>query len=306
MAAVPPLLQTTAWGEVQATTGWQPEPVRLPGGGRALVLTGGGRLRHGYVPRGPLPPTAGTLEELVAWARDAGLVRLRVEPEAGPELRPDLERLGFRPRPDASPQQPAHTRILELGDPEALLGTFKPKTRYNIRLAERRGVKVDADGGADDLAALANATAARQGIRLPPAAYYRALLERLPWCRVYVARHEGDDLAAVLVARHAGRAYYLFGGSSGRKRELMPMYAGQWEAIRAAAADGLREYDLWGVPPEGAEDHPWRGLWQFKAGFGGRLVEYAGPWEIALSPRAALLERLEAARAAAGRLRRIF
>ena len=300
------LLQSDAWGEVQAHAGWEPQRVELAEGATALVLMGGGGLRHGYVPRGPEPPSEAVIASLVDWARKAGLVRLRVEPDAGPELGGLLRHLGFAPRPDASPQQPQHSSIVALGEPEAMLGSFKPKTRYNIRLAEKRGVTVDADGDERDLAHLSGETEERQGIKLPPASYYRELLDRLPWCRVYVARHERDELAAILVARYESRAYYLFGGSSHLKRQLMPMYAAQWEAMRSAAADGLTEYDLWGVPPEGEEDHPWHGLMQFKAGFNGQYVEYAGPWEIRLSPRAALLEQLEAARGAARKLRRIL
>lgn len=303
----PPLLQSWAWGEVQRHAGWDVQRVALPSG-LALVLLGGRLVRQGYVPRGPSPPSAAVLRELLAWARGAGLARLRVEPEAPTELAEELRALGLRPRPDARPQQPERTAIVQLRASEAeLLGTFKSKTRYNIRLAERRGVAVTCGAEPEELERQAAATAGRQGIRLPGAAYYRRLLEALPWCRTYVARHEGDPLAAILVARHAGRAYYLYGGSSGHKRELMPMYAAQWEAMRGAAADGLREYDLWGVPPADEPDHPWHGLLQFKAGFNGRAVEYCGAWEIALRPLPArLLDLTGSARALRGRLRRIL
>jgi lipid II:glycine glycyltransferase (peptidoglycan interpeptide bridge formation enzyme) len=90
-------------------------------------------------------------------------------------------------------------------------------------------------------------------------------------------------VAAILVAHHAGRAYYLFGGASGEKRELMPSYAVQWEAMRAAAQQGCADYDLWGIPPEPDPRHPWFGLWQFKTGFADEVVEYAGCWDLALS-----------------------
>ena len=103
-----------------------------------------------------------------------------------------------------------------------------------------------------------------------------------------------------MVARFAGRAYYLFGGSSGERRELMPAYAAQWEAMRAAARAGCRDYDLWGVPPEDDPHHPWHGLWQFKAGFNGSRVELCGAWDLELAPLRAragdLTDRLAAAR----------
>jgi GNAT acetyltransferase-like protein len=300
---IPSLLQSWAWGQVQERAGWRSEPVRLPGGGRALVLLRDVyRETLGYVPRGPLPLTDESVAELIDWARGAGLVRLRVEPDAGPEVGQVLRGRGFRPRPDASPQQPRHTSIVELrAGEEDLLASFKPKTRYNIRLALKRGVTVDDRGAPAELVAQSAATEARQGIRLPGEEYYRHLLELLPWARVYVARFEGEPLAAILVARHAGRAYYLFGGSSGRRRELMPMYAAQWQAMLAAAADGVREYDLWGVPPPDEPDHPWQGLLQFKAGFNGRAVEYCGPWDLDLGRQAVLLDVGERARKLARR-----
>lgn len=301
LEAIPPLLQTWAWGEVQARAGWDVERVRLPGGGRATVLLQRTLGRTwGYVPRGPVPATA--TGELIAWARQRGLVRLRVEPDAPAELADELRGLGLRPRPDASPQQPLHTSIVALQpEEEDLLASFKPKTRYNVRLALKRGVVVDSDGGADELVRQTEATESRQRIRLPQRDYYQRLLDLLPWARVYVARHEAEALAAILVARHAGRAYYLFGGSSGRRRELMPMYAAQWAAMRDAAADGLREYDLWGVPPPDDPDHPWHGLMQFKAGFNGTPVEYCGPWDVDLRMAAAWIDLAGAARRVARR-----
>jgi|SRR5579872_38801 len=303
LVRVPSLLQTSAWGQVQGYAGWTPEQVRLPGGGRALVLVRNvPRFTFGYVPRGPVPADRAAIIELIEWAHGQKLARLRLEPDADVGFGEVLRSLGFRPRPGASPQQPRHTSIVRLGaDEEWLLASFKPKTRYNIRLALKRGVTVDADGDAAELVRQSAATEARQGIRLPGRDYYSRLLELLPWARVYVARHEGEPLAAILVARHSARAYYLFGGSSGRRRELMPMYAVQWEAMRRAAADGLAEYDLWGVPPPDEPDHPWQGLMQFKAGFNGELVEYCGPWELDLGAGARLLDLQEAARRTARR-----
>jgi hypothetical protein len=277
-----PLLQSWAWGEVQSRAGWRVQRLRLPGGAMASVqVRGRGRLSEGYVPRGPVPPTPEAAAALVEWARRSGLAALRLEPEAGVELASELARLGLRP---VEPTQPVHTLILELGPQAAMLGRFKPKTRYNIRLAERRGVTVEEGLDASELARQAGATAARQGIRLPRAAYYNLLLEHLPWCRTYVARLDGEPIAAIAVARHSGRAYYLFGGSTGAHRDAMPAYAAHWAAMLAAAAAGCRDYDLWGVPPEPDRSHPWFGLWQFKTGFDGRHVEYAGAFEAVLAP----------------------
>jgi lipid II:glycine glycyltransferase (peptidoglycan interpeptide bridge formation enzyme) len=300
----PPLLQSWGFGEVQAQEGWAVERVTLPGGGLAQVLLqGAGPLRWAYVPRGPVPASAEAVEELVAWARERGLARLRVEPEAPPELGDALRGLGFRP---AAPVQPRHTQIVPLAGDDEMLAGFKPKHRYNIRLAERRGVTVEPGLDAAEMRLQSQGTAQRQGIALLGEAQYRRRLELLDWCRVYVARHEGEALAAIMVARFGGRAYYLYGGAVGQKMQLMPTYAVQWAAMRDAARAGCRDYELWGVPPTPDDPtHPWHGLWQFKNGFNGELVEFCGAWDLVLSPWASRVDGLASgARRMARRLRR--
>jgi peptidoglycan pentaglycine glycine transferase (the first glycine) len=283
-ASPAPLLQSWGFGETQAREGWAVERVRLPGGAQATVLfQGRGRLRRAYVPRGPVPATPEALRELACWAMERRLSRLRVEPEAGPELSEALSDLGHRPAPSL---HPAQTLVVPLAGEDDMMASFKPKHRYNIRLGLKRGVTVEEGEDAEEVARQSDATARRQGISLPQTAIYRRRLQLLEWCRTYVARYQGRAIAAILVARFDGRAYYLFGGSSGESRELMPAYVLQWTAMRAAAAAGCRDYDLWGVPPEPDPTHPWHGLWQFKTGFGGELVRFCGAWDLVSSPLA--------------------
>jgi len=241
-----------------------------------------------------VPATAASVADLVEWAQDLGLARLRLEPEAPVEFGRELQRLGFRP---ARPMHPARTSFVPLQDDERMMASFKPKRRYNIRLALKRGIRVEEGADARELYRQHSATARRQGISAPSVRHFQARLDHLEWSRTYVAAHDGQPLAAIMVARFAGRAYYLFGGSSGELRQLMPTYAVQWEAMRAAARAGCRDYDLWGMPPENDPGHPWHGLWQFKAGFNGALVELCGAWDLelaALRTRAADLADLAA------------
>ena len=290
LAASPPLMQSWGYAQVQAAEGWEPEPVELPGGALALALLRGPRgMRWAYVPRGPVPPSEAALRALVAWARERGVVRLRVEPEAGPELEGALGSLGFTP---ASALHPVDTLIVPLAGEEEMLAAFKAKHRYNIRLALRRGVQVEEGDDVEELHRQHLATAARQEISPPTLEAYRRRLERLEWCRVYVARAEGEAVAAIMVARFGGRAYYLFGGSTGVHRHLMPTYAVQWAAMRAAAGAGCQDYDLWGLPPSAEPGHPWHGLWQFKTGFGGERVTYGGAHDLVLAPVRARLDPL--------------
>ena len=298
-----PLLQSWAWGEVQAQAGWRVERVQLPGGGLASVqLRGRQPFERAYVPRGPVPADRAALEGLVGWSRERGLARLRVEPEVGPELAGVLRELGFRPSPQVQPQ---YTMIVRLGPEDEALASFNRGTRYNIRLADKRGVTVVEGTDAGEMARQSGASAARQGIRLPPASYYQLLLDRLPWARTYVAQVEGEAVAAMLVIHFDGRGYYMFSGSNGERRELKPVYAAKWAAMRAAIGAGCRDYDLWGVPPGPDRTHPWYGLWEFKSGFNGELVEYVGCWDLVLGElRHGVGEATDRARRRLGRLLR--
>jgi peptidoglycan pentaglycine glycine transferase (the first glycine) len=289
-----PLLQSWAWGDVQSRAGWEVERIHLPGQAMASVqVRSVGPVREAYAPRGPVPATSPAIQELVAWARSRRFARLRIEPDAGPELSGELHEMGFQ---RAEPTQPANTRIISLGDPAAVLASFDRGTRYNIRLAERRGVVVEEGSEAAVLAELSAAVEERESISLPGAGYYELLLSRLPWCRTYVARHPEtrEALCAVLVARHAGRGYNLFAGRSGAHRDLKANELAHWRAISGCASAGLSDYDLWGVPPaEAGPGHPWHGLGQFKEGFGGRMVDLAGAWQVVLSEAGSRLIALE-------------
>lgn len=298
------LLQTWGWGEVQSRAGWSVERVRLQGGAMASVQVRGlGPLREAYVPRGPVPATATAVRALADWARERGFARLRVEPDAPPGLSEELKALGFA---RTKPTQPEHTSILALGNNlDELLKTFKHGRRYNIRAGGRRGVVVEEGKDAGELERQSAAVERREAISLPDRRYYESLLQLLPWARTFVARSPEEALAAVLVARHDGRAYSLYAGRSGRHPELMGNDLAWWSAISACAAAGDRDFDFWGVPPPDAgADHPWHGLGLFKAEFNGAPVAYAGAWEIALSKRARLLGVEQSTRRTIRRLRR--
>ena len=283
-ASPAPLLQSWAWGEVQSRSGWTVERVRLASNTMASVqLRKVGPAREAYVPRGPVPATGAAMDLLVAWARNAGVARLVVEPEATEDLSEGLTARGFVKTASVQPQ---HTRILPLLPPDQLLKTFKHGRRYNIRTGIKRGVVVEQGRDAEELARQSAAVERRESISLPDERYYRLLLDILPWCRTYTALGpgEGEPLATVLVARHDGRAYSLFAGRSGRRRELMGNDLAWWSAISSAAEAGCKDFDLWGVPPPRAHpNHPWIGIGVFKSEFGGEEIAYCGAWELVLS-----------------------
>mgnify|MGYP001359780522 CR=1 FL=1 len=215
-------------------------------------------------------------------------------------LRPVLDK-PFRHA--AADIQPPDTVLLDLSSGDAaILEGMKPKWRYNIRLAEKKGVTVsEARASGDWRPALSKfyelyrETSERDHIALHPESYYRALFElaaqegqgsgpRFPDLRIWTASHEGEALAAIITIFWGSQAVYLYGASSNEKRNLMPAYALQWAAIKAARDAGCSEYDFYGIPPTDDPDHPMAGLYRFKTGFGGKIVHRAGSWDYPLRP----------------------
>ena len=261
-----------------------------PGVGMASIqLRSTGPVREAYVPRGPVPATAASLDALVDWARRGGIARLVVEPETSKEFAEVLTERGFH---RVSPIQPQHTRVVKMLPPDELLQTFRHGRRYNIRTGIKRGVVVEEGKDAAELARQSAAVERRESIHLPSRSYYQVLLDVLPWCRTYTAYapEKREPLATVLVARFGGRAYSLFAGRTGARRELMGNDLAWWSAISSAAEAGCADFDLWGIPPpRAAPGHPWEGLGMFKSEFGGETVSYVGAWELVLSSAGARL-----------------
>jgi peptidoglycan pentaglycine glycine transferase (the first glycine) len=330
----PEFLQLWEWGELKATTGWRPHRLFVGGDGEAgrplaacsvleRRLPGLGPLL--YAPRGPVvdwdDPVAvdAALQALVAFARRRRAVVLKVDPgipRGHPTGTAALGRHGFRPvetGPGFEGVQPRfHMQLALAGrDEHALLAAMHPKTRYNIRLAARRGVTVR-EGGAEDIPAfyaLLQETAARDRFSVRDLGYFQAMWRyclAAGWGWLLLAYAEGALLAGAIVFRVGNTAWYLYGATATRGRERMPAYAVQWEAIRRSLAAGCALYDFRGVSGDLSEDNPLYGLYRFKRGFGAQLVELVGEWDRPLCPAAYLLARrgLPLARRALAALRR--
>lgn len=284
------LLQSWRWGELQSRFGWRLDRLAFDDGQTGVCSMQESTREWilgpiAYVPRGPaVAPRAraDVLDELERRAGAASAAVLRVEPPVPPEdpWASLLTARGFHP---GSAVQPQATRVLDLTrSSDRLRADLRPKTRYNLSLAERKGVAVSASREVKVFAGLALDTAHRQGIHLPGVDYYQAALELFDpedAVRLYLARYDGDALAGIMVFRFGETAYYLFGGSSYEQRELMPNYLLHWRAILDFKALGCRTYDWWGIPDEPAPSHPWFGLYRFKVGFGGETVRYTGLYE---------------------------
>jgi peptidoglycan pentaglycine glycine transferase (the first glycine) len=319
----PHLLQTWEWAQVKAAYGWKPLPL-ISDHATAMILkrqvlsrSFAARLSILYVPKGPLfnASNAGAqiqaIADLELFARQKRAILIKIDPdvvlgaglpgqdganedEAGLRFQSDLARRGWRF--SESQVQFRNTVIADLRQPQAeLLARMKPKTRYNIRLAEKKGVSVRT-GTLDDLPMLYRMyaeTSVRDGFVIRDEAYYQTVWRTFmrpctagvcPWAEPLVAEVDGEAVAGLFVFYFAGRAYYLHGMSSAAHREKMPNYLLQWEAIKRAQDRGCEGYDLWGAPDDFDESDPMWGVYRFKEGLGGRVIRTMGAWDYPASP----------------------
>ena len=182
---------------------------------------------------------------------------------------------------------PADTLLFDLTkSEEILLAQMHPKTRYNIRLAEKKGVKatIDVVDSLEEAWNLFEQTATRGAFRLHARSYYEQMRKSLQKkeCRVFFAKAEqGGEILAVNIMIDQGKTRtYLHGASSNQHREMMAPYVLHWELIKDAKKQGLKEYDWWGIAPKGSgEEHPWVGVTRFKKGFGQEQLSYAGTFD---------------------------
>ena len=189
--------------------------------------------------------------------------------------------------------QPVDTVVLDPRYSEpALLSDMKSKTRYNIRLSFKKEVEVE-DGDIDKLPVwyeMYSRTMDRKGVKTGSYRYFATLFEAVealpaalrPRLKLLLAKKGGEYLAGIVLAITGGYALYLYGASASRKRNVMPTYRLQWEAVREAKQFGCKAYDLHGVPANKSSSNPMYGLLQFKTGFGGELVHRRGCWDYPL------------------------
>jgi len=286
------LLQTGEWGELKSAFGW--EPVRIVSGEvRVQILFRKLPLGFtiGYIPK---PVVSNQLVSDQFWIEIDSICRrkraifLKLEPDSWEgESSPQITNYPLLIT-SAHNIQPPRTILVDIGDSEEeILARMKQKTRYNIRLAEKKGVTVRAWDDLESFHKMMLLTGGRDGFGIHSLEYYKRafkLLHPKEMAELLLAEYEGKPLAALFVARNGNRAYYLYGASTDEERNRMPTYLLQWEAMQWAKARGCEEYDLWGVPDEDEatleadfetrHDGLW-GIYRFKRGFGGELKRAA-------------------------------
>ena len=178
-----------------------------------------------------------------------------------------------------------NTVLLDLtADDDTFLARMKPKTRYNVRLAERRGVCVRRADQRDLPAfyTLYQATSQRDGFLIRPFAYYRDVWSHFldaGRAHLLLAGLAGEPIAGLMLFVFGPTAWYMYGASSDMHRDLMPSHLLQWEAIRLARQLGCTRYDMWGAPDRFDESDRMWGVYRFKTGFGGETVRSLGAWD---------------------------
>ncbi len=279
-----------------------------------------------YVPKGPLMDwndaefRARVLDDLQAFARRQGAIFVKIDPDVvlgtgvpvseeavedngGQDVRSDLTRRGWIFSSDQI--QFRNTVLIDLTPSEdKLLARMKQKMRYNVRLAEKKGVTVRPGMLADltMLYKLYAETSVRDGFVIRDENYYQTIwqtfmhnapsaigdqpstISHQPFAEPLIAEFEGQAVAAIFVFYFAGRAYYLYGMSRDAHREKMPNHLLQWEAMRRAKAAGCKLYDLWGAPDVFDESDSMWGVFRLKEGLSGKVLRTLGAWDFPASP----------------------
>ncbi len=291
------ILQSRAWGEFKRAHRWMPRYLISDAAPPLAILM----LRHtvpglgelGYIPKGPgvagVDQLGAVVDELRANAGRAFAIKIEPEIEQSDSAIAALRRVGLQ-KSKHDVQISRATIIVDLQpDEDALLASFKPKTRYNIRLAQRHGVTVEPvplDAGTiDTMYELMASTRDRAGFTLRSKEYfsgYWRLHAAAGQGQLFFAALNGTVLAGVFATYMGKKAWYKDGGSIKEHAAVMAPHLLQWEVMRWLKHQGVEAYDLVAVPPADqlTPEHPLFGLYRFKSGFSERITEYVGTWDL--------------------------
>jgi len=305
------ILQSYEWGEIKGRGEWQPVRLlvedkqgapqaalsilkrRIPGLGKSIF----------YAPRGPVGDVDNwdlmdfMMGEVRKLARQQGAVFLKIDPDIPVDdhkFGRYLKSRGFvcaEKGEGFEGVQPRFVFRLDLTpDEETLFDRFHPKTRYNIRLAQKKGVEIRDNCSKEDLPVfyeLLKETTERDKFLVRAYSYFSDLWDYLVppgYFRLFMAYYEGRPVAGTLAFLFGKKAWYIYGASSNAYRNVMPNYLLQWTMIKWARQNDCTLYDFRGVPGELSEDNPLYGLYRFKKGFNGEYTEFIGEYDLVFSP----------------------
>ncbi len=212
-------------------------------------------------------------------AKNENAIFLRFEPRSNPSLVLPFVRGGKLKVEKTIDVQPSKTLILNLDKSEdELLTNMHQKTRYNIRLAEKKGVKIvetqDFASRFDEFWSLMDQTKERDGFRLHNKEYYKKMLE-INFIKLYLAEYKGKIIAGNIISFFGDTVTYIHGASSNKYRNVMAPYLLQWQVIKKAKTQGFKYYDFYGI-----DEKKWPGVTRFKRGFSGDKINYPGTFDL--------------------------
>jgi lipid II:glycine glycyltransferase (peptidoglycan interpeptide bridge formation enzyme) len=300
------ILQTWEWGELKAKSGWW--PLRLVIEEDNIIIAAISLLKRQlptrlgslfYATRGPVLD----IERKDVWdylfvacrelAAKHNAIFLKIDPDIpeGNELWQErIRESGFVPAQGEEGfegVQPRHVFRLDIRpDKEELLLNLHQKTRYNLRLAEKKGVVIENNAPRTALPRfykLLQETATRDKFLIRPYSYYEAFYDILVpagMAEMFLAHYEGELIAGTLAFILGKKAWYIYGASANNFRNVMPNYLIQWRMIEWAKEHNCTLYDFRGVPGDVPPDHPLYGLVKFKKGFGGEYTSFIGEYDL--------------------------
>jgi len=304
------VLQTWGWGDLKSKTGWKPWRLVLENE-KGEIVAGISILERKipvvgipifYASRGPVLDTKdhqlfdALLREVKKLAKQRGAIFLKIDPDipsSDKELENYLKSRGFRSAETGKGfegVQPKYVFRLDISpDEETLMAQMHQKTRYNVKLAIKKGVKIRIGTKADlpEFYRVLKETTERDKFLVRAYSYFEDMYDELHsvgMLELFLAEYEGKIIAGTLALIIGEKAWYLYGASSNSHRNVMPNYLIQWEMIRWAKSRGCTLYDFRGVPGQLTEDNPLYGLYRFKKGFNGVYTEFIGEWDLVYRP----------------------
>jgi lipid II:glycine glycyltransferase (peptidoglycan interpeptide bridge formation enzyme) len=242
------------------------------------------------VVRGPLYQEDLALEDLHAAIQSLGkkekavFIRYEWPRDVSPTLKKEWKRAHAY-------YQPRWTLLVDLKDSEEeTLAQMKPKGRYNIKVARKKGVTVRETSNPKDVAAfyqVLKKTGGRDGFSIHSESYYQDFImagSKGEWASLFVSEYEGQVIGGILATFFGDTATYYYGASDHAHRKVMAPYLTQWTVMQTAKERGYKTYDFLGIAPPNEPKHPWVGITQFKCKFGGQQFKYGVPQEWVLKP----------------------
>ncbi len=284
-------LQSWDWGDFQSELGNKNWRLVLEDEGDIIAAANFHKVKapmgfsYFYCPRGPILESGVNalmplFNEIAKIAKKEKAVFFRFEPWR-PIMNYDFKeiKIGDWTIIKTRDVQPSETIVLDLSKSEGeLSAAMHQKTRYNIRLAEKKGVEVEKRGlrGFDDFWKLTDVTTKRDRFTSHSRGYYEKVIKTCPEkAKLYVATYEGEVLAAGIWSFYGDTVTYLYGASSDKNRSTMAPFLLQWRLIQEAKKAGYRYYDFFGI-----SEKKWPGVTRFKRGFGGEEIKYPGTFDV--------------------------